>query len=86
MNWQPIETAPKDGRLILIAERDGRVQIAKWAREPWGTNSDWYVQLTSSGADTYPTVDVTHWAPLLAPPHAVRHDPSASSSSGPTER
>lgn len=66
--WQPIETAPKDGALVLIAERGGRVQVAKWMIEPWGTKGDWYVQLTSGGADTYPTTDVTHWMPLPSPP------------------
>jgi|JI10StandDraft_1071094.scaffolds.fasta_scaffold31507_2 hypothetical protein len=62
-SWQPIETAPKDGALILILERSGRVQVAKWSC-PYGDRFDWYVQLTQSGDDGYPTWDVVQWAPI----------------------
>lgn len=64
MGWKPIKTAPKDGTLILIRERDGRVQVAKWMRDPWASSASWYVQLTRSGADTYPTMDVIEWHPI----------------------
>jgi hypothetical protein len=62
--WQLIETAPKDGTLVVIRERGGRVQVAKWADIPWSDEHDWYVQLTSYGGDRYPTTDVTHWMPI----------------------
>lgn len=61
--WQPIETAPKDGTLILIREESGRVQVAKWSC-PDGYHSDLYVQLTGSIGDGYPTWGVIQWAPI----------------------
>ena len=61
--WQPIETAPKDGKLILIRERSGRVQVAKWSC-PDGYHSGWYVQLSQSGTADYPTWDVIQWAQI----------------------
>lgn len=60
--WQPIETAPKDGTRILIREKGGRVQVARWA-DNWGAK-DWYVQLTTNGTDFYPTLEVTEWTPI----------------------
>ena len=61
--WMTIFTAPKDGTLILIRERCGRVQVAKWSC-PDGYHPGWYVQLTRSGDDGYPTWDVVQWAPI----------------------
>ncbi len=67
--WQPIETAPKDGTLIEIREKSGRVQIAQWG-EPGYNEPNWWVQLTQGGfsMNEYPTTNVTHWRPLPAPP------------------
>jgi hypothetical protein len=57
--WQPIETAPKDGRDVLVcyAVRDGqRVVCGRWLR--W--QKRW---ITDIGF-----VPATHWMPLPAPP------------------
>lgn len=62
--WQPIETAPKDGTRVLLFTRwlgDGQyhcppfddVQIGLWDRDEW--------ELINIG-------DPTHWMPLPSPP------------------
>ena len=62
MEWQPIETAPKDGRNVLIFNEDG-IEIGWWSR---GT-SEWCRQ------DMYlSTAQPTHWMPLPAPPNVSR--------------
>ncbi len=74
--WQPIETAPKDGTMILIYEGErswmgapsGRIQVAKWLDGEWGSPASWCVQLTNAGNDRYPATGVSHWMPLPDPP------------------
>lgn len=67
--WQPIETAPKDGTDILLT--DGyRAAVASWYPEefpdaewPWGV-SDWHNDpLHLRGGYM-----ATHWMPLPMPP------------------
>lgn len=60
--WQPIETAPKDGRQILIATRSYiyGVTMAAWMEDvPEPAFMD-------DSGDSY--FDATHWMPLPAPP------------------
>lgn len=52
--WEPIETAPKDGRDILVWDGDS-VSLAAWDNGWWVL-----VEYTLSG--------VTHWMPLPSPP------------------
>lgn len=53
--WQPIETAPKDGRDILgFAPKSGCV-VVEWGGDRW-RNYD------------YQPIDPTHWQPLPQPP------------------
>jgi hypothetical protein len=56
--WQPIETAPKDGSIIIVAAP--AVGAARWShfREPAGY-WEWF-----SGGRCRPT----HWMPLPSPP------------------
>ncbi len=72
-DWQPIETAPKDGRLMLLwdaSNPDGYV-VARWARDdrrpgPFGPFV-WlsgHVRYGERLAEQIPT----HWMPLPAPP------------------
>jgi len=70
--WQPIETAPRDGRRILawitnrVSDNGKKVDIptiVSW----WGPDADCWVE------DGYDTVRPTHWQPLPAAPEA-RHD------------
>jgi hypothetical protein len=74
MEWQPIETAPKDGRDVLIfCPTNDRKPVCEawWARDyeegpgywmtPIGPNGRGYTILPSTA---------THWMPLPEPPHA----------------
>ncbi len=59
--WQPIETAPKDGRNIFIfipQEFNTGIYTAWWSRDHWcSIDSSWI------GRDL-----PTHWMPLPNPP------------------
>lgn len=56
--WQPIETAPKDGTLVdLWHPIFGRISDACWHRGVWNT---------ARGDDF---TEFTHWQPLPAPPN-----------------
>lgn len=62
MEWQPIETAPKDGTKVLLWD-DG-VTIGEWSENvhPWN-DGNWWVE---GGQVT--TQTATHWMPLPEPP------------------
>ena len=74
--WQPIETAPKDGVTILIT--DGRsVAAGCWAPQLHGDDFAWAFVDDWSQADAeeeavkpnaFRTGSVTHWRPLPTPP------------------
>ena len=65
MNWQPIETAPKDGTFILLRGDSGyittpyRVQVGRWVE---GYRNYWIT--FSNDAFTDDGGEATHWAPL----------------------
>lgn len=60
MNWQPIETAPKDGRRVLTYRADfaESMVVAWWSDEldEWRAVLGWQLP------------DPTHWMPLPPPP------------------
>lgn len=79
MNWQPIETAPKDGTKILVYEpaseyTEGGVSLVSW--DSWrisypGCRTQWDWCLPGSHQDEQggcETVYPTHWMPLPEPP------------------
>lgn len=84
MDWQPIETAPKAGRTILLGYRNShgnwRTMRGQWFSqeridETWDEPEDsdglegWYE--TSVEADDIPNcwpTNPTHWMPLPPPP------------------
>jgi len=61
--WQPIETAPKDGNEFLMATRSyfGGVVQGRWSH-----SQNCFVDINDD-KDCY--IDVTHWMPLPEPPH-----------------
>jgi len=71
--WQPIETAPRDGREILVFFRNKGVRQVSW-QDPWGENPDhalWCVDDDKHGPYPlrgYSAGADTHWQPLPEPP------------------
>ena len=70
-NWQPIETAPKDGTHLLLALRDGQHTILNWIERSVFTGhyqtqgDDWVVEgLWAEINGLHPT----YWMPLADPP------------------
>lgn len=55
MNWQPIETAPKDGRtVVLYSPLCCALTYVRWHQECWRDARSFRVNVG----------DCTHWAPL----------------------
>jgi hypothetical protein len=69
MTWQPIETAPKDGTLILLANiediHDPWVVCGQWNK-----GAGWYNQFACAGNGDC-KIRPTHWMPLPPPPEAA---------------
>jgi hypothetical protein len=59
--WQPIETAPKDGTDVLVWDGDS-VSLASYDK----VTESWWV-LVEFSLD-----GVTHWQPLPTPPKAAK--------------
>lgn len=59
--WRPIETAPKDGTLVLLSI-GGEVHIGLFTNG-WG-GPDWY-DYDEKGAFMF---EPTHWMPIPPPP------------------
>ncbi len=74
--WQPIETAPKDGKRVLLGRNDGNrftglVGVAAWRKDH---NSDQFQARIWDGWTWM--LPPTHWMPLPTPPlPAVRPSP-----------
>ena len=54
--WQPIDTAPKDGRYVLVCDEDG-IYIASY-QETWIDGRNWRIQIDEG------CVMPTRWMPL----------------------
>jgi hypothetical protein len=66
-SWQPIETAPKDGTLVLICGFGSEgyyVADAKW-------DGEWLLFHPDNDDHTEPSYNVSYWMPLPAPPSEV---------------
>ena len=58
-DWQPIETAPKDGTDILIWDNDFGCMVVNWSYRRWWASHD--------SEDNY-WPEPTHWMHLPPPP------------------
>lgn len=68
MTWQPIETAPKSGKRILLAEA-GSVYEGAWAAiEPAEAGWVWSHQIEDWQIRESGFSNPTHWMPLPEPP------------------
>jgi hypothetical protein len=68
-DWQPIETAPKDGTDILVTRRDGDgsdwYAVAQWWVERWVFL---YGDSKQIRDPVFLCFQPTHWRPLPDPP------------------
>jgi hypothetical protein len=62
--WQPIETAPRDGKPFLAWENEDRGPFKCWWHENWLSDEAYW----DDHACTEP--QPTHWQPLPQPPAA----------------
>ena len=62
MNWQPIDTAPKDGARVLLLFYTDAVASCHFKNHSEGGN--WYTDIGFSMLIERPT----HWMPLPEPP------------------
>lgn len=73
MSWQPIETAPRDGKTVLVSDGE-YVVVARWNTEPnvWERDVDacWTVHEPEDYFYAWHLVDdpPTHWQPIPTPP------------------
>ena len=75
-DWQPIETAPKDGTMVFVwfpdmpkaflEEYEGRIKLGRFVEGL----QEWSVQ--DVGGNIPPKV--THWRPLFDPPKGTEDD------------
>jgi hypothetical protein len=66
--WQPIETAPKDGTKVLAYTNDG-YKYPLICQCVWGDGAWWPDVWESPDEPLSPT----HWMPLLTPPAMKQH-------------
>lgn len=61
--WQPIESAPKDGKPIIVLD-DGDVRVAAW--------SGMLGKFSGTGGNIFNYCEnATHWMPLPTPPEQL---------------
>ena len=76
--WQPIETAPKDGTKILVYTVHGDVELSDWysisypSYELCGVNDETgegiYRKIAGNPTEGWNSNMPTHWMPLPEPP------------------
>lgn len=73
MEWQSIETAPKDGtRMIVASEINGAMRVFVGGFDPHWSGNIWVSENSRVSSGYIPT----HWMPLPAPPPQEHSIPS----------
>lgn len=73
MNWQPIETAPKTGELILGFDPDILgICLAKWCKAYSYSTPAWYSDVATQDGLGFEDVNLTHWCKLPEPPEILK--------------
>lgn len=62
--WQPIETAPKDGTVIPIRLCSRKNYPHEWHKAYFAANGEWYVHEIGYLTEDY----LSNWMPLPEPP------------------
>lgn len=68
MNWQPIKSAPKDRRILIITE-SGTMHAANWSKNPITGHEAWLIARIDDDGNCLIT-QATHWMTLPEPPTA----------------
>lgn len=80
MKWQPINTAPKDGRAVLLCWAiDANGKPIDWTEQPesfdifvqvasWWDRNDAWIVYCSMAQELELHFEPTHWMPLPDPP------------------
>ena len=68
--WQPIETAPENDSMVLLAGRDGKIRMSRYRN---GSFKD-LASPDHHGAYSLDKNCFTHWRHLPAPPKDASHD------------
>ena len=70
MNWQPIETAPKDGdKIDLYDPIYGRFIDVEWCHSsPLHPDGHWVKDVLDYSGTDLSWLEPTHWMPLPTPP------------------
>jgi hypothetical protein len=71
IQWQPIETAPEGGFVLICDANDGDYDVtvsAAWFESGKG----WFVDVDSNGELLPYASNATHWMPLPEPPKVTK--------------
>jgi hypothetical protein len=71
LEWQPIETAPKDGTYLLLNTRYSEIVIGWFGKDLNIENYNGWLYGDGDGYSTgyyYNPINPTHWMPLPKPP------------------
>jgi len=80
-DWQPMETAPRDGTRILVAlkaseQGPAEVDVARWAKPTRSSEHSWIASdSTPDSPVAYSDGDLAYWMPLPAPSQKLKSKP-----------